>query len=88
MELNIDKFGRVVLPKVIRDELGLKPGEALNVRRTEQGIVLEPVREKPALLKKEGVLVHTGKACGDLEEAIKRVRETRITHILELDAAQ
>lgn len=79
MQLSIDKFGRVVLPKAIRDELGLVPGAALEVRRTETGIELEPVRDKPALVDKEGVLVHTGTAVGDLESALRSFREGRLT---------
>lgn len=82
MQLNIDKFGRVVLPKAIRDELGLAPGAVISVRRTEHGIELEPVREKPALMDRDGVLVHTGEAVGDLEKAVSRAREDRMARFL------
>jgi len=35
MGTTLDKFGRVVIPKEIRNGLGLKPGEALQVKRVE-----------------------------------------------------
>ena len=82
MQLSIDKFGRVVLPKAIRDELGLVPGVPLKVKRTEQGIQLEPVLEKPVLVKKDGVLVHTGTAVGDMDEAVRSRRVARMAFFL------
>jgi len=88
MQLSIDKFGRVVLPKAIRNELGLGPGAVLEVRRTAQGIALEPVREKPVLVTKEGVLVHTGTACGDLEAAVQSGREARIARVMGMGGAE
>ena len=41
MKSRIDKAGRVVLPKPIRDELGLVPGRAIEVRVEEGRVVIE-----------------------------------------------
>jgi AbrB family looped-hinge helix DNA binding protein len=38
METRLDKFGRVVLPKDIRDHLDLKPGQVLKVERAKTGL--------------------------------------------------
>lgn len=41
--------GQVVIPKDVRDSLGLKPGEQLNVRQAGRRIILEapePPRER------------------------------------------
>ena len=32
METTLDRFGRVVIPKQVRDDLGLKPGAVLDSR--------------------------------------------------------
>jgi AbrB family looped-hinge helix DNA binding protein len=82
MQLNIDKFGRVVLPKAMRDDLGLVPGTPLKVVRTPRGIELEPITDASVLIEKEGILVHTGTALGDLNEAIHKGRNTRLDRLL------
>ena len=46
MRITIDKAGRVVVPKKLRDLLGLRAGEALEIRETEGRIELEPLATK------------------------------------------
>lgn len=55
--LTIDKAGRLVLPKSIRDEMQLRPGDALEVENSEDRIVLRPRRGAKGLHKKQGVWV-------------------------------
>jgi len=43
MKTTIDKAGRVVVPKKLRDILGLRAGEALEIRETDGRIELEPL---------------------------------------------
>lgn len=55
--LTVDKAGRVVLPKPVREELQLAPGDSLELQSTEDQIVLRPVRPAVGLRKKQGIWV-------------------------------
>lgn len=55
--LTVDKAGRVVLPKPVRDELQLSAGDSLELESSEDQIVLRPVRGTAGLRKKQGIWV-------------------------------
>ncbi|MBM4146684.1 MAG: AbrB/MazE/SpoVT family DNA-binding domain-containing protein [Nitrospira sp.] len=78
MKTTLDKFGRVVIPKEIRDNLGLKPGAALGIETGDRGVILKPSREKSPVQLKEGLLIFTGKAEGSIIDAVRIHREDRI----------
>jgi AbrB family looped-hinge helix DNA binding protein len=78
METALDKFGRVVIPKEIRDTLGLAPGSLLSVEESETRVILTPLTENNHLRVKERVLVYTGKATGDISGSLARHRRERI----------
>jgi AbrB family looped-hinge helix DNA binding protein len=61
MTLKIDRAGRVVLPKPVRDRLGLKAGTDLEMQETAEGVILRPVQHRPSLIMRDGLLVHRGK---------------------------
>lgn len=79
METTLDKFGRIVLPKSVRDDLGLKPGAVLKIEQNNQRILMQPVNEEPHLVAKNGVLVFSGAATEDLEGAIQAHRQERLS---------
>ena len=79
METVLDRFGRVVLPKKIREALGLAPGTALRVEEASGGVHLRPLADDPQLVEKDGVLVFSGRPTGDLEKAVREHRELRLT---------
>ena len=78
METTLDKFGRVVIPKPIRDGLGLHPGSILEIKEEDQGIFLTQVQEEPRVVMKKGVLVFSGVGIGDIKEAIRSHRKERL----------
>lgn len=55
--LAIDKAGRVVIPKPLREELRLKPGDALEMETNGEEITLRPARGTGPLAKEHGVWV-------------------------------
>jgi AbrB family looped-hinge helix DNA binding protein len=76
----VDKAGRLVLPKPVRDELQLAPGDALELESSEEQIVLRPVRGTMPLRRKRGVWVfRTGESLSaeTVERTIKDLRRER-----------
>jgi AbrB family looped-hinge helix DNA binding protein len=84
METTIDKFGRVVIPKKIRDEHDLEPGTQVRIEEKNDVIILIPVRGDQNLQFKDGVLVYTGMPMGDIAEAVSKHREKRARSVGKL----
>jgi AbrB family looped-hinge helix DNA binding protein len=53
MKAVIDRAGRIVVPKALREALGLKPGQPLEIRAAEGRLEIE-VASTPMRLKKRG----------------------------------
>ena len=79
--LVMDKAGRVVIPKPLREELRLEPGDALEVESAGEQITLRPVRGTGPLPKEQGVWVfRTGKPlpASATDEMLRNPRRTRL----------
>jgi AbrB family looped-hinge helix DNA binding protein len=81
METTLDKFGRVVIPKRVRDDLGLKPGAVLQIEQADQRILIRPVNDEQHVVVKNGVLVFSGTATGDIMGAIQGSRQGRLEKV-------
>ncbi|MGH2703917.1 MAG: AbrB/MazE/SpoVT family DNA-binding domain-containing protein [Actinomycetota bacterium] len=57
MKSTIDSGGRVVIPKPIRDRLGLVPGTTVDVAEREGHIEIAPAETPMRLVEVAGVLV-------------------------------
>jgi AbrB family looped-hinge helix DNA binding protein len=77
METTIDKFGRVLIPKHLRDNLGLTEGTTLSVEASENQVILKPTGVASPLVRKGHILVFTGAREGDLRDAVKTDRKRR-----------
>ncbi len=66
MRITIDRTGRVVIPKELRQRYHLQPGTELEIAGDARGIRIAPVRTTPSLQSKDGILVHHGED-GDLQ---------------------
>jgi AbrB family looped-hinge helix DNA binding protein len=72
-----------VLPKPLRDELHLSPGDALDVSVEGDQVTLRPRRNSSPLQKKQGVWVFsTGKPMlsDETGETLRDIREQRDRH--------
>ena len=79
--LTLDKAGRVVLPKPVRDEMQLRAGDPLVLERSEDRIVLRPRRGGAGLHKKQGIWVFStgepisAEATDEVQRQLRRERE-------------
>ncbi|MEK7407003.1 MAG: AbrB/MazE/SpoVT family DNA-binding domain-containing protein [Acidobacteriota bacterium] len=87
METTIDRAGRVVIPKAVREQAGLCPGQPLRVEWRDGKVGLEPVRQEPKLVRrgKRYVLAAPPGTPPLGEDTVRRVieeiREERIRRI-------
>jgi AbrB family looped-hinge helix DNA binding protein len=75
--LTIDKAGRIVLPKLVRDELQLSPGDSLEVDSSEERVILRPVRGHGRMYKKQGVWVFDSGEPLDTDVVNRTLRQVR-----------
>jgi AbrB family looped-hinge helix DNA binding protein len=75
--ITIDKTGRVVIPKEIREELRLEPGDQLAVETDSERVTLRPIHRGSPLRKQSGVWVFAGGKRLSLEDANRLVGGAR-----------
>ena len=79
-KLTLDKAGRVVLPKPLRDELELAAGDTLELESRGEQITLRPVRGTVPLQKERGIWVYrTGRplTAATTDQTLRQIREER-----------
>jgi AbrB family looped-hinge helix DNA binding protein len=86
----IDKAGRLIVPKQMRDALHLKAGELLDIEQEDGQLVLRPHRPEAELVKKDGMWVIIGGtgelSAVDLVDLIDQDREERIQYLMRAGA--
>lgn len=81
MKATIDRFGRVVVPKDMRDRLGLMPGSEIEIKEHDREIVIKQAEQESPLRIEDGVLVFAGTVIGNVAESIRKHREERIAKL-------
>ncbi len=86
MELRIDKAGRIVVPKPLRERLGFKPDTELEAIEQPEGVLLKRVQQRPSMVKIDGLWVHQGRAepGANWERILEDIREERIASVLKV----
>ena len=79
MRTTIDGAGRVVVPKRLREQCGLLPGAELVIEVVADGVMIRPAHAQPALVDRDGVLVHHGSGAVtiDIVALLRGEREAR-----------
>jgi AbrB family looped-hinge helix DNA binding protein len=85
MELRIDKAGRIVVPKPLRERLGFRPDTELEAIEQPDGVLLKRVEQRPSMVKADGLWVHQGSAApgANWDRVLEDVREERIESVLK-----
>lgn len=79
-KVTLDRAGRVVLPKAVRDEMHLSPGDTLDLSVKGDEVTLRPTRGATPLRKERGVWVfRTGEplAADEADETLRAIRAQR-----------
>lgn len=78
-KLTLDKAGRVVLPKPLREQMHLAPGDTLQLETEGERITLRPLRPQATLKKERGIWVYQGEPVeASIPDLIDREREKRL----------
>lgn len=78
--VTLDKAGRVVIPKILRDELRLEAGDALSLESEGDCLTLRPVRSASPMRREHGVWVFRGSrrlSAAATDEVLRDLREQR-----------
>jgi len=81
MKTTIDRFGRVVVPKQLRDRFGLQPGTEVEIGAQGNDLIIKQTSQLSPLQDEEGVLVFDGNATGDIAGSIRAQREKRLQRL-------
>jgi AbrB family looped-hinge helix DNA binding protein len=74
MRTTIDKAGRVVVPKVLRDRIGLRPGE-VEVTEDGTGLRIEPVTGSSLVEGEAGRLVIPAGGTALTDDDVRALRD-------------
>lgn len=85
MKTKVDKFGRVLIPKKVREAAGLRPGDEVEIVPSGKGFEGKKVFPEPRLVRENGLVYITVDGFEDtVSHAVDDERERHTRHILGL----
>lgn len=79
--LTIDESGRILLPKQVREQLGLNIQDKLSLEVKDGQLILQPLSQEPLTDYEEGVLVAKSEFVDSIEITIDNIRDERINEL-------
>jgi AbrB family looped-hinge helix DNA binding protein len=55
-EVTVEDRGRIVIPKEVREKLGIRGGETMRVEERDGNVVISPVKSRSSLKELRGVI--------------------------------
>jgi AbrB family looped-hinge helix DNA binding protein len=77
MDAFVDPSGRIELPGVLRDQLGLKSGDRVVIEEENGCLVIKPVGAENPLRWEGNVLVHNGVLLPGASDVLDEIRHER-----------
>ncbi|MFD1506111.1 AbrB/MazE/SpoVT family DNA-binding domain-containing protein [Georgenia yuyongxinii] len=71
MKATVDSVGRIVVPKPLRDALGLREGSTVDISRYGAGLQVVPTGRTARLVEEAGALVVAGETAIDDEDVFR-----------------
>jgi AbrB family looped-hinge helix DNA binding protein len=86
VQVSIDSTGRIVLPKKLREELAIKPGDLFTISVHGTAVTLTPNQERAGFVRKGKALVFSARPDATLtreatDALLSEVRQERLLHV-------
>ena len=79
----MDRFGRVVIPKKIRQAMGIKTDTEVYLETRDNGILMIPNHLNPIVKEDSGIMVVCSEPLEEFTDFIDRDRQERIRKIVK-----
>ncbi|NMG20408.1 AbrB/MazE/SpoVT family DNA-binding domain-containing protein [Brasilonema bromeliae] len=80
--VRLDNFGRVLIPKNVREQLGLTNATQFSLSIQDDKLVLSPLTQPSNVYHLGSTLVVESQPIGNLETAIDELREEQIRELI------
>jgi AbrB family looped-hinge helix DNA binding protein len=86
MTLRIDKAGRIIFPKPLRERFGLHTDCEIEVLEQTDGLLLRAKKQQPSMVNVDGRWVHQGQPIpgANWDRVLEDIREERIQQTTHL----
>ena len=79
----IDRFGRIVIPKKVRNDFGLKNNTEVEIETTSNNIIVHPKSSNPFVMDNDGILVVCSEPMESFNDFLQKDREDRIKKVIK-----